>query len=116
MAYYPQELNGQPIYIKSLKVATNKKVVKSDYDSGYQQQRPKFTRAYKTFELTYDILTDPEVQALNTFFEDYQGLSFIFTNPITYTEHTVMFDMEEFPVTYQSGLVRRDLGVKLREV
>lgn len=116
MIYYPQELNGQPIYIKSMKVTSNKKIIKSEYDSGYVIQRPKFTRVYKTFELTYDILMDSEVQVLETFFNTYVGMSFYFVNPITSTEHYVMFDTEEFPVTYQPGQVRRDLSLKLREV
>lgn len=116
MAYYPQELNGQPIYIKTMKEGTVKKVLKSNFDGGYQQQRPQFTRAYKTFDLSYNILTDDEIVTLDTFFQTYQGMSFTFVHPVKNTEHTVMFDMDEFDLTYESGVVRRDVAIKLREV
>lgn len=116
MAYYPQELNGQPIYIRNMKEGTVKNTIKSDYDGGYQQQRPKYTRAYKTFELSYNILTDSEISTLESFFTEYQGKSFLFIHPVKNTEHTVMFNMEEFNISYDSGLVKRDLTIKLREV
>lgn len=68
--------------------------IQSEFDGGYTQTRPRFTRIRKTFELKYDnLISDSDKSALESFAETVKGgsLSFTWTHPVTSVSYTVRF-------------------------
>ncbi|TLP41034.1 hypothetical protein [Arcobacter arenosus] len=109
MAIYPT------LIATSIKETSSKKVLKSDYQGGYTQTRPQFTRKLKTFTIGYSVLTVAEAETLENFIMDNQGLSFTFQHPITDEIHEVYYTQDDIDINYVSPLYR-STTVVLKEV
>jgi phage-related protein len=85
--------------ITNIKRKQNKAVVRSSFDGGYEQTRPKHTRSVKEFELTFDVLTTAQMQELENFFISHQGDSFYFDDYLYASTHIVRFTEESLQFT-----------------
>ena len=68
--------------------------IRSPYEAGYVNTRPRWTRARKVFVLRWNALSSSDFTTLRTFFEDTVnggGDSFTWTQPVTSTSYTVRF-------------------------
>lgn len=101
--------------IHSLKIKNVKPARKVEFEGGYQQQRPKFTRKYKTFEFEHKFLNDAQAQELETFFDNNQGLEFEFTHPKTLEAFNVTFQMDSLDFEYAIGGLYQQCKIMLRE-
>ena len=101
----------------NIQESVSKPMYKVSFETGYQQQRPKHTRAVRSLELTHNLLTQSEAETLKDFFIDNQGYVFTYTHPITSYVYTVTFDMDslDFEFSEQSA-TRQNATVKLKEV
>lgn len=79
---------------------TQKGQIKSDFAGGYVQSRAKWTRARKTFELSWVAMSNVDKNALESFFESNIGGTFTWTHPLTSTSHTVRFAEDELQAEY----------------
>lgn len=92
-----------------------KPAFRGNFDGGYEQTRPKYTRSIREFTVQFTALTITQCQTLETFFDDNQGLEVDFTDPVTDELFTVRFADDE--ITFKQ--VTRELlitSIKLREV
>ena len=111
MAYYP----STPKPNMPFKETINKPALRKSYDGGYEQSRPKYTRSTKTFELNYKALNETDADTLSSFFETYQGDSFLFVHPATSVEYTVRFKNDSLAFDYV-GPALKSTTVTLEEV
>ena len=98
MATWPT-LSKQPVY--PLEETTPDALIKSEAEAGYVTTRPRFTRARRTFKLTYRGLTDADKALLDTFFftsTSRGSLVFVWANPINSTSYNVRIK----PISWQS--------------
>lgn len=109
MAIYPD------YKINSFKEKTSKPVLKSAYQGGYEQKRPKFTRQIKTFTLGYVALTVAEANALEQFIMDNQGKTFTFVHPITEVSHDVTYEGDDVEIAFVTPQFR-STNIVLKEV
>ena len=84
----PQATATWPIDKKpnDFKEMTVKEKMKSDFEAGYVQSRPKFTRPRKKFQLVWDDsphnpLTDDDKETLDQFFQDHGSETIYFPHP-----------------------------------
>jgi hypothetical protein len=84
-----------------LEETTPDALVKSESEAGYVTTRPRFTRARRTFKLTYKALTDADKALLDTFFytsTSHGSTVFAWTDPITSASHNVRIK----PISWQT--------------
>lgn len=107
------------IYFPDLPIETLKKeTIKEIYEfksGGYEQVRPKYTRARKSFTLSLNLRLEDE-DTLDLFFTDYQGEDFYFKEPTTKNIFLVRFNQESISFDRQAGYITSSCEVKLREV
>lgn len=84
-----------------LKEAPQKGQIKSDFENGYVQSRPKFTRVRKKFELSWETMTNSDKETLEAFFDDNLGGVFGWTHPISDSTYTVRFTNDSLDFSYQ---------------
>lgn len=65
--------------------------VKTEFEAGYVQSRPRHTRARHVFKLSWNAVTAADYATLEAFFEAQQGNTFTWTHPVSETEYTVRF-------------------------
>ena len=67
--------------------------IKSPFEAGYQQTRPRFTRDRRIFECTYRVLSNVDKETLETFLETVRAGadSFDWTHPKTSIVYEVRF-------------------------
>jgi len=90
--------------------------IRSQFEAGYEQTRPRFTRMRKTFTLKYELMSSTDKEAVENFYIQQKGGagSFSWTHPLTNNTHTVRFAE---PPKFEN--VVRDfwnITIKLREV
>ena len=76
--------------------------VRSPYEAGYVNTRPRWTRARRSFVLTWNALSSSGFSTLRAFFEETVrggGDSFTWTHPVTSTSYTVRFAQDELRFT-----------------
>lgn len=71
--------------------ATFKPQIRTEFEAGYVQSRPRCTRARSRFELTWKAMPEADLATLRTFFETYQGDNFDWTHPTSATTYDVRF-------------------------
>jgi len=71
--------------------------IRTEFENGTVQSRPKFTKGRWVFELGWKILPHSEYITLQTFFHENQGKVFDWPHPITNEYHTVRFAQDELP-------------------
>jgi len=84
-------MNTLPITPNQITEEVKKPALRSKYDGGYTQTRPKYTRKTKKFTLEYQALSLSEKDTLEAFFDANQGLSFYFVDPVSSTQYAVNF-------------------------
>lgn len=87
-----------------LRESPQKGQIKSDFEAGYVQSRPKFTRTRKRFELSWDAMSNSDKETLETFFDDNLGDTFTWDNPISTASdpsHTVRFVNDSLEFSYR---------------
>jgi len=92
--------------ITSFKEDTIRKVLKSEYDGGYVQKRPQYTRAKKKFYVGYAALKVAEAEILEDFIMNNQGLSFEFTHPLNNKIYEVTYDSDSISFNYITSQYR----------
>lgn len=70
--------------------------IKSTFENGKVQSRPKYTTSKDRFDLRWDHLTEAQFQSFKEYFEANQGTTFSWTHPITTTVYTVRFSDDTF--------------------
>ena len=78
-----------------LEVEVYKPQVRTEFEGGYVQSRPRTTRAVRRWTLTWSSLPEADYQALAAFFVANQGGSFEWTDPVTGTGYTCRFSDDE---------------------
>lgn len=115
MAAFPA-LTRAPAYPLDPDGALEDAVLRSEFAAGYEQTRPKYTRARRSYGLNYT-LSDADVATLRAF--ELTTLvngsdSFVWTHPLRATSHTVRLTA---PIRYgKSSLGLTDVSLTIREV
>jgi hypothetical protein len=78
--------------------------VRTQFENGATQSRPKFTRGRDAFTLRWTALAAAHLATLKAFFLANQGAAFSWTHPQTAASHTVRFRDD----TFKRKLVLRD--------
>lgn len=117
MANFPT-LSRAPSYPLSPDGDLEDVVMRSPQASGYEQTRPRSTRARRSFGLSYKNISDADIAALRTFeiTTILNGAnSFSWTHPITSTVYTVrLAGPIQYERTRSPGV--GDVSMKFREV
>ena len=92
-----------------------KPIVKSSFNSGYEQTRPRYTRKTKEFTLDFVALTFSNADLLETFIMDNQGLNFNFVHPISGVNYIVRHNNDDITFKYPSP-TRKSTKIVLKEV
>jgi len=75
-----------------LKEEKEDNVVRSPFEGGYEQTRPRFTRNRKTFTLQYKLLQDSDKTTLENLYDATKGADrFTWYHPVTNHAHIVRF-------------------------
>lgn len=99
-----------------LKEEIEDSVIRSDFEGGYEQTRPRFTRQRKTFTVVYKLLPDADKQTLENFYQQLRGGAdaFTWTHPVYGTTHTVRFTK---PIKFEYVFYNHwNAEIELREV
>lgn len=93
MASWPDIQNPE-----EMKERPTKGQVRSDFENGYVQSRPRWTRTRRVFQLQWRSMSSSDKETLAAFFEDNLGGTFTWTHPSDGTSYTVRFadDQLEF--------------------
>lgn len=89
--------------------------VRQEFEAGYVQSRPRFTRARRRWSLSWSSLPEIEYQALAAFFTEHQGSAFEWEHPRTHVIHVCRFSGDELPGTI-SRPGRRSVQCLMEEV
>jgi hypothetical protein len=76
---------------------------KIEFEANYVQTAPRATRGRRRFPLGWELMTEAEYQALETFFNANQGGSFTFTHPLRSTTHACVFSADSIKHKWRSG-------------
>lgn len=91
----------------------------SNFESGYIQTRPRFTRRRKSFTVRYENLSTSDKTSLETF-RDVTVLgsseTFTWTHPLTSTVYTMRFEKDKTPKFTNSLIDYWDTEFTIREV
>jgi len=101
-----------------LKEYKGKGQLKSEFDAGYVQSRPKFTRSRKHFELSWNVMTDADKETLETFFDNNLGDTFTWDHPLadsSDSSYTVRFVEDELQAGYILGTNHWKVQLTLEE-
>lgn len=79
-----------------LREITSKKQQRSEFDAGYVQSRPLWTRTRKKWKLDWSAMSMTDLDTLQTFFSDNQGGEFTWTHPETGVSYTARFSNDSF--------------------
>ena len=94
MADYPSFPDiARPQY--PLKEQTYLPKIRTEFENGVVQTRPRFTRSKKRFSLTWERLPVEDRQTLESFFVNTESDVFIWTHPISGTEYQCIFSDDE---------------------
>lgn len=90
MANYPT-LSTAPSY--PIVEQRSDPTIKSEFDSGYMQTRPRYTRKKMVFNVNYDDIPNSDKGTLETFVDTVRGGAdyFNWTHPLTSTVYSVRF-------------------------
>lgn len=66
-------------------------LIESKFEGNYSQTRRGATRGVRTFNLSYDAITNAEYDTLEAFFDANVGSTFTFVHPQTSVSYTVKF-------------------------
>ncbi len=100
MANFPITRKPSPQYFSQ---TAYKAQVRSKFESGAVQSRPRMTSTKLKFSTGWDSLTDTEYASLVTFFNTYQGTTFNWTHPTTATVYVLRFSDDQLPKTKYIG-------------
>ena len=96
-----------------------RKTRRSDFDAGYEQTRPMWTKTRREFHIEWRALTATQVSTLITFFEgsdvEYGGYAFDWTHPVSSTTYSVRLVDDEVDVDYVANDKYR-VKIRLRQV
>jgi len=84
--------------------------IKTPFESGAGQSRPKHTKMRWTFTIGWDIITQAQYVTLYEFFRDNVGSSFNWTHPISAVVHVVRFADDELPEAKHAGHINGVFG------
>ena len=100
-----------------LKITREDNILRSTTDAGYQITRQRYTRARKTYELTWKTMRQDDRDTLIDFFERRTAngsLPFYWINPIDDTRHQVRFTE---PITESlTSFQLYSIAIKIMEV
>jgi hypothetical protein len=77
--------------------------VRTEFENGAVQSRARATSARRIFILGWHALSNANYETLVTFFEDYQGTTFVYTHPVTAGSYTCRFSEDALPPAKVSG-------------
>lgn len=80
-----------------------KEQIKNSFAGGYVSSIPKYSRKRYRFQLSWSSLTHIDLETLETFFDDNQGNTFTWTDPIDNASYTVRFSDDEIEADYVEG-------------
>ena len=100
-----------------IEVSHHRKKVRSDFEAGYVQQRPRWTRSRKKFNLRWDLLPEADLTTLLDHFDNNQGSTFNWTHPIRNTTYTVMYSGDSINYDLSADRVKYySASVELEEI
>jgi hypothetical protein len=86
----------------SITESFNKKQHRTPFEDGSVQSRTAHTRGRGKWDLSYEVLSVPEVYILRDFFYANQGALFYWTHPVTGTQYEARFSSDEFTADIMS--------------
>lgn len=91
-------------------------VISKEFEAGYTQTRPRYTRAKKRFLLKWEYMPTTEVDILRDFYEDDASGGAVFTwqHPVSSAYYVVRFSDDEL-VTNRLSVAWWEVQVKLEE-
>lgn len=111
---------SKPSYPLSIGLEDNS--LKSKFEDGTVQSRPKFTRSRRTFKVNWKSLPNDEYLILEKFIRKtvkYSAETFLWVNPATYNtpeEETIEVRIESVGEASMSTLDKWDVELTLQEV
>ena len=99
------------------KQGTKFNTVVSEFESGVEQRRAKWSGDLKEFDCMFNNRIKSDFTTLQSFFEAREGKldTFDFVNPEDSLTYTVRFDDDTLSITHQTALIY-SFKVKLKEV
>ena len=94
---------------------TNFPQVRSEFESGAVQSRPKWSRSRKVFTLHWSKMSSTDYGTLHTFFLANQGLAITWTHPLTSVSYTVRFKDDSLKASLVTTSLR-EVNLTLEEV
>jgi len=95
MATFPTLTEGSLTILAGLPIVERREnsVLRSKFEGGYVQTRPRFTRARRVWQITYNQLSSANKILIDNFIDTVLGGadSFTWTNPQNSTSYTVRF-------------------------
>ncbi len=88
--------------------------VRTDFESGKVQSRPRFTRSKRRFALKWERLPMEDRQTLEAFFTQIGSDKFIWTHPATGQEYTCIMSDDELDATW-TELDDSDVNLNMEE-
>jgi len=89
--------------------------IKTEFEAGYAQSRPRATVAKRRFRLVWKAMPDADFTSLASAFASDQGSAFTWTHPSTSSSYTVRYAEDGLRSTLQTtGL--RSVSVTLEQV
>jgi len=65
--------------------------IKTEFEAGYVQSRPRATISKRRFKLTWQAMDDTDLASLQSAFASDVGSTFSWTHPVTSTAYTVRY-------------------------
>jgi hypothetical protein len=79
-------------------------IIVTEFEAGYTQTRPRFTRAKKRFILKWELMSIDQVDILRPFYDSMAGGAvFTWTHPVSGTPYVVRFTKDELICTRLSA-------------
>jgi hypothetical protein len=110
MATFPETLPDPSVGSRG---SVNKAQVRTPFEGGYVQSRPKYTRSRKKYELVWHLMTDDDFDTLEQFFLENQGGSFTF--PFL-GEGDFRFSNDEIEYEWEESGMHRTVNVFVEEI
>lgn len=101
------DANWSPQFVSSY--GPTYKTAITDFDSGKEQRRQKWTSPRRRFHLVYNAITKTQADLMRAEFESNKGAytSISWTNPFDSTSYTVRFDSDSFKQEFITSTVCR---------
>lgn len=98
-----------------LKDPLYKPKVRTEFENGTVQSRPRFTRAKKKFVLKWEKISREDRETLEAFFDAIGADVFVYTHPVTGRQYNCIISDDTFDGAYTEGDLS-DVTLNIEEI